>query len=127
MRKPHILQPEEKGQKNEQFQCHMLQVLQASASRRMRVSPKCGNRIFADRVETIHTKCHKRLVELLIAERKRAGIRQTELAKALGHSQTWIARMEAGGRRIDVVEFLILANRIGFNPAKAIRLLSRSL
>lgn len=71
-------------------------------------------------VETIRTKRHKRLIEALTAERKAAGIRQVELAKRLKHSQTWIARIESGERRIDVVEFLDLAEAIGFNAPKLI-------
>jgi transcriptional regulator with XRE-family HTH domain len=76
-------------------------------------------------VETIHSRCHRRLVEILIAERKKAGMKQAQLAKFLGRSQTWVARMEAGRRRIDVVEFLLLAAVIGFNPSKVIRELSK--
>jgi transcriptional regulator with XRE-family HTH domain len=71
-------------------------------------------------VETIRTKRHKRLIEVLIAERKAASIRQVQLAKQLKRSQTWIARIESGGRRIDVVEFLELAEAIGFNAPKLI-------
>ena len=66
-------------------------------------------------MKTIHTKRHKRLVEIIIAERKRAGIRQIQLAKKLKRSQTWIARLEGGERRIDVIELLDLAEAIGFD------------
>jgi transcriptional regulator with XRE-family HTH domain len=71
-------------------------------------------------VETIRTKRHKRLIEVVIAERKAAGIRQVQLAKKLKRSQTWIARIESGERRLDVVEFLELADAIGFNAPKLI-------
>jgi transcriptional regulator with XRE-family HTH domain len=77
-------------------------------------------------VNTIRTKRHKQLVEILVAERKRAGIRQVELAKQLGVSQTWVARMESGGRRVDVVEFLALAELIGFSPARIIKKLKKT-
>lgn len=71
-------------------------------------------------METIRTKRHKRLIEVLSAERKAAGIRQVDLAKKLKRSQTWIARIESGGRRVDVVEFLELAEAIGFNAPKLV-------
>jgi transcriptional regulator with XRE-family HTH domain len=61
---------------------------------------------------------HKRLIAALIAERKKAGIRQVELAKKLKRSQTFVARMESGRRRIDVIEFMDLADAIGFNAPK---------
>jgi HTH-type transcriptional regulator/antitoxin HipB len=76
-------------------------------------------------VKTIHSKRHKRLVQILIDERKKAGIRQVELAQRLKRSQTWVARMEGRGRRIDVVEFLALAEIIGFDAAKIIGQLLR--
>jgi transcriptional regulator with XRE-family HTH domain len=75
-------------------------------------------------VETILTKRHKRLVAALIAERKKAGINQVALAKKLKRSQTFIARMESGRRRIDVIEFLDLAEAIGFDAPKLLEALS---
>lgn len=62
---------------------------------------------------------------MLIAARKKAGITQVDLAAQLGVSQTWIVRMESGGRRIDVVEFMALSKAIGFNPMKAIKTLAQ--
>jgi transcriptional regulator with XRE-family HTH domain len=76
-------------------------------------------------VLTIRTKRHKHLIEILVAERKKAGITQVSLAEQLGVSQTWIVRLESGGRRLDVVEFIALAEVIGFSPTKIIRTLSR--
>jgi transcriptional regulator with XRE-family HTH domain len=66
-------------------------------------------------VSSIRTKRHKRLIDLVTAERKRAGIRQVQLAKKLKKSQTWIARLESGERRLDVIELLDLAEAIGFD------------
>jgi len=57
----------------------------------------------------------------LIAERERAGLSQAGLARKLGESQSWVARIENGRRlRVDVVEFLALAEAIGFDPVKAV-------
>jgi transcriptional regulator with XRE-family HTH domain len=66
-------------------------------------------------VKTIRSKRHKRLIELVVAERKKAGFRQVQLAKKLKRSQTWIARLESGERRLDVVELIDLAEVIGFD------------
>lgn len=77
-------------------------------------------------METIRTARHRQLVETLVTERKRAGITQVNLAEQLGVSQTWIVRLEGGGRRIDVVEFMALAEAIGFSPAKIIRELAKT-
>lgn len=71
-------------------------------------------------MDTIRTQRHQRLVELLIAARKQAGIRQAELARRAGKTQTFVARIEAGQRRIDVVELLGLCEIIGIDPIRVI-------
>jgi transcriptional regulator with XRE-family HTH domain len=70
---------------------------------------------YSKTVKTIRSKRHKRLIELVMAERKQAGIRQVQLAKKLKRSQTWIARLESGERRLDVIELIDLAEAIGFD------------
>jgi ribosome-binding protein aMBF1 (putative translation factor) len=77
-------------------------------------------------LETIHTRRHKRLIALLVAARHKAGLRQIDLAIELKRPQSWVARIEAGGRRIDVVEFLQLATLIGFDPITMMRKLLRN-
>jgi transcriptional regulator with XRE-family HTH domain len=72
-------------------------------------------------VDTIITKRHKRLVEILVAARKQKGVRQAELARATGKTQTFVTRFEAGQRRIDVIELLALCEIIGIDAVKLIR------
>jgi transcriptional regulator with XRE-family HTH domain len=52
----------------------------------------------------------------LIAARKAAGLSQHELAARLKTSQTQIARIEVGERRVDVVEFLDIAKALRIDP-----------
>jgi transcriptional regulator with XRE-family HTH domain len=77
-------------------------------------------------VKTIHSKRHKRLVELVTAERKNAGIRQVQLAKKLKKSQTWIARLEGGERRLDVIELIDLAEAIGFDAPALVAIVQQA-
>ena len=49
-----------------------------------------------------------------------SGLTQAQLAKRLGVYQSFVARLESGQRRIDVVEFLALAEVLRFDPAKAV-------
>jgi transcriptional regulator with XRE-family HTH domain len=77
-------------------------------------------------VKTIHSKRHKRLIELVMAERKQAGIRQVQLAKKLKKSQTWIARLESGERRLDVIELIDLAEAIGFDAPAIVTAVQQS-
>jgi transcriptional regulator with XRE-family HTH domain len=76
---------------------------------------------------TIRTKAHRRLVALLTEARRRSGMRQVEVAKKLGHSQTWIARVESGERRIDVVEFYRMARLYDLDPHRLISRIWREL
>ena len=63
---------------------------------------------------------HRRLRELLIAERKAAGLTQTVLAHRLGKPPSYIAKYELGERRLDVLEYLDIAAAIGFDPREAL-------
>jgi len=72
-------------------------------------------------VKTLGTERHDALVALLIAKRESAGLTQTELAERLGEYQSFVARLESGQRRIDVIEFLNLAEILNFDPGKAIK------
>lgn len=65
--------------------------------------------------KTLRSPRQLRLTELLIAQRKKAGLSQAALADALGRYQSVIAAMESGSRRIDVVEFLDIAEVVGFD------------
>jgi transcriptional regulator with XRE-family HTH domain len=61
----------------------------------------------------------------LVERRKKAGLTQAEVAKRLGRYQSYVATIESGQRRIDVVEFIALAAAIGFDPANAVRKVAR--
>ena len=54
-------------------------------------------------------------------KRKKAGLTQAALAAKLGRYQSFIANIESGQRRIDVVELLDIAAAIGFDPREAIK------
>ena len=82
-------------------------------------SPRIG-RDGAQLRKSLGTTRHKALVELLIRKREAAGMTQADLAARLGEYQSFVARLESGQRRIDVVEFLELADAVGFDPAKII-------
>jgi transcriptional regulator with XRE-family HTH domain len=64
---------------------------------------------------------HKALIALLVETREAAGLTQAQLAEKLGEYQSFVARLESGQRRVDVVEFLVLAEAIGFDVQKAMK------
>jgi transcriptional regulator with XRE-family HTH domain len=70
--------------------------------------------------KTLGSKQHKALIELLKERRKAAGLSQEKLAEKMGEYQSFVARMESGQRRVDVVEFLSLAAILRFDPKTAL-------
>lgn len=75
---------------------------------------------------TLQSPKHEALRRLLVEARLAAGLTQATVAGRLGRYQSFIATVESGQRRIDVVEFLQLSDAIGFDPAEMIRQLART-
>jgi transcriptional regulator with XRE-family HTH domain len=71
--------------------------------------------------KTIFSAKHKRLVAEIKRQRKVAHLRQVELARRLGVTHVWVSRLESGERRVDVVEFMQIAQAIGFDPFEVLR------
>ena len=63
---------------------------------------------------------HEALRAFLVERRKQAGLRQIDLAKRLGRSQSYITEIESGQKRVGLLELMDLAEAIGFDPEKAI-------
>lgn len=75
--------------------------------------------------KTIHSERHQRLAELLAEKRKAAGLTQAAVAHAMGRHQPFIANIENGDRRVDLVELIDLAEIIGFDVHAVIDELQR--
>ena len=52
----------------------------------------------------------------MVDARIKSGLSQKELALKLRHHQSFVARVESGERRIDVVEFIALSRAVRFDP-----------
>jgi transcriptional regulator with XRE-family HTH domain len=79
---------------------------------------------------SIHSDQYKRLTTMLLATRKSAGLTQQDVADRLGKPQSYVAKIEGNERRIDLVEFVALANALGIEPntmfANALSAISKS-
>lgn len=63
--------------------------------------------------KSIHTPEHQALAALLRRAREDAGLRQIDLAARLGRPQSFVAKYEAGERRLDLVELRAIAKALG--------------
>lgn len=66
--------------------------------------------------KTLRSLRHRAMIGLLVAARERAGLTQRQLATRLRRPHSFVGRMEAGERRVDVVEFIEIARVLGANP-----------
>lgn len=76
--------------------------------------------------KTLTSDRHKVLIGFLIEQREAAGLTQAELALRIGEYQSFVARLESGQRRVDVIELLELAEVIGFDPVALVESLRRA-
>ena len=63
---------------------------------------------------------HEALRAFLVERRKAAGLTQAVLAERLKIHRSYVADIERGQRRVDVVELFALAEAIGFDPGEAV-------
>jgi HTH-type transcriptional regulator/antitoxin HipB len=73
---------------------------------------------------TLQSPKHEALRAFLVEARKKSGLTQSDVAKSLNRYQSFVASVEGGQRRIDVVEFLEFAQAIGFDPLVMLKNLS---
>jgi transcriptional regulator with XRE-family HTH domain len=72
---------------------------------------------------TLVSPRHEALRQFLADKRKSAGLTQAQVAAKLRRYQSFVATVESGQRRIDVVELLDFADAIGFDAREAIKAL----
>lgn len=59
---------------------------------------------------------YARLRKGIVDARKSAALSQTMVATKLNRPQSYVADIERAERRIDIIEYLALADAIGFDP-----------
>lgn len=82
-----------------------------------------------DRIST-KTKLAADLVVLgrvLVEAREARGLKQSEVAAILGLPASYMSKIENGTRRLDVIEFVRIAEAMGVDPAGIIRDLQKEL
>ncbi len=70
---------------------------------------------------TLQSTRHETLRLFLIEKRKKAGLTQADVAAKLKRYQSFVASVETGQRKLDVVQLIAFAEAIGFDPREAIK------
>jgi transcriptional regulator with XRE-family HTH domain len=72
--------------------------------------------------KTIYAKEYRELVDGLRRARKSVGLTQAQLSLSLGWPQQRLSAVEKGSRRLDVLEYFLLAEKLGMSPKQALTL-----
>ncbi|MCA6219457.1 helix-turn-helix domain-containing protein [Photorhabdus antumapuensis] len=69
-------------------------------------------------MSSIYSEEYQHVIRLLRETRLEKGITQEKLAQEFGRPQSFIAKVENGERKLDVVEFVRMAHLLSLNPAQ---------
>lgn len=76
--------------------------------------------------KSVFTDAYGVFLEELVKARRDASITQVQLAEKLGRPQPFISYFERGERRVDLIEFVVIARAIGVEPeALFLKIMSR--
>lgn len=64
----------------------------------------------------IYSGAQKSVARAFAAARLKAGLKQADLAAAIGKHQSYISDIERGQRRLDVLELFVIARILGVTP-----------
>jgi transcriptional regulator with XRE-family HTH domain len=77
--------------------------------------------------KSTHTPEYRAILAELVKVRESAGFSQRALAARLRVHPSWVAKVETGERRIDLVEFHWFVSACGGDPVRAFEQLARLL
>ncbi|WP_371133264.1 helix-turn-helix domain-containing protein [Hydrogenophaga sp.] len=74
-------------------------------------------------MKTTHLKAYRDFLDLLIKERKSAGMSQYVLADRLDKPQSHVSKVETGERRLDLVDYVQWTKALNVDPLGPMQLL----
>lgn len=77
--------------------------------------------------KSLYTNEWEALLRLLKELREERGLTQEQLAKTLGRPQSTVSKIEAGERKLDVVQFIDYLQILEVDPVAAMRRLVRAI
>lgn len=75
----------------------------------------------------VSSRSYRAAIARIVAARSAARLTQRELAERLGKPPSFIAKIELGERRLDIVEFIALARALRLDPAEFVGSLDAEL
>ena len=66
--------------------------------------------------KSVFTEKYRRFMSMLVEARKNAEITQTDLSFKLSKPQSFVSKYENGERRLDLIEFLEIAEALEIDP-----------
>lgn len=69
----------------------------------------------------LHDPRYKDLIDALMEARRRVGMTQTALAEKLGRRQQFVSKYESNERRLDIVEFVDVAQALDLDWIKLLK------
>lgn len=64
---------------------------------------------------------YRRVVAGLVRQRKKKGLTQWDVARAIGTDQSQVSKLERYERRLDILDYARICRAIGLDPGKLLR------
>lgn len=77
--------------------------------------------------KTIHSLEYKELRAWLVNKRHEKQLTQRDVSKLLNIAHSWIAKIEQGDRRIDLIEYIRICCALGIDPHEGVRIVVESM
>ncbi|MDR5730685.1 MAG: helix-turn-helix transcriptional regulator [Terriglobia bacterium] len=75
----------------------------------------------------MHSPTYRKAISKLVELRRAAGMTQRDLAAAIGKPPSFVAKIERGERRLDVVEFVAVVRALGGKETDVLRSIAADL
>lgn len=75
----------------------------------------------------VRSPSYRTAIAGLVDARKNAGLTQRDLAKAIGKPPSWVAKVEQGERRLDLVEFIAIARALELKEVDLLRTIAATM
>lgn len=70
---------------------------------------------------TLHTDEYRTVIRALAEARRELGLSQAALARRIGRPPSFVAKVELCERRLDIVEFSVIASALSCDPASFLK------